>query len=129
MAKEESQANVEEWIKKWHTTIHKPAIGQSNKWKREYYKTHANLLAARNPNSLKSSAPVQKHSEPAAAPASKATPKPLTREQAIEIVLHPGAFFSKMKANSVCAKKAHPVKHGGRRTRRRHTKHRHTRKN
>ena len=125
----ESKENVDKWLEKWHKRFHEPTRGQSNNWKREYYNEHAKILAARNPNySLKSSAPVQEHSEPAAAPASKATPKPLTKEQAIEIARHPGAFFRKMKLHTALsrAKKAH---HGGRRTRRRHTKHLHTRKN
>ena len=124
--KKESQENINKWVKNWNEIIHGPARGQSKKWRKEYYNTHANLLSDRNPlYSIKSSAPVEEHSEPAAAASPKAKSGPLTREEAIEIAMKPGAFFSKMKSK---AKKAHPVRKGGRRTRR-HTKRRHTLKN
>ena len=129
--KKESQANIKKWVKNWNEKIHGPARGQSNNWRKEYYNTHDNLLSDRNPlYSIKSSAPVQEHSEPAAAASPNAKSGPLTREEAIKIAMKPGEFFRKMKSNTMLsrAKKAHPVRKGGRRTRR-HTKRRHTLKN
>jgi hypothetical protein len=122
--KKESQENINKWVKKWNEKIHGPARGQSNNWRKEYYNTHAKLLSDRNPLYY------IKSSEPAAAASPKAKSGPLTREEAIEIAMKPGAFFRKMKSNAKLshAKKAHPVRKGGRRTRR-HTKRRHTLKN
>ena len=118
-------ASVNEWLEKWKKKIHGNVRGESAEYKKKYYNELDNLLAKRNPRySLKSH---EKNSESAAAPASTANSGPLTREQAIEIALHPGAFFRKMKSNSARAKMANSVKSGGRRTRR--AKRRHSRKN
>jgi hypothetical protein len=121
----ESNANVNAWLETWKKKIHGNVRGESAEYKKAYYNEHKELLAKRNPRySLNSP---EKGSEPAAAPASRANSGPLTREQAIEIALHPGAFFRKMKSNSARAKMANSIRRGGRRTR--HTKRRHTRKN
>lgn len=125
MDKPESKENVNAWLKKWNKKIHGNVRGESAEYKKEYYNEHKELLAKRNPRySLELP---EKHSEHAAAPVSRANSGPLTREQAIEIALHPGAFFRKMKSNSARAKMANSVKRGGRRTRR--AKRHHSRKN